>query len=588
MIRKEKLLPYIFIFILVISSISIPISKSCKDIVITSTATAGDYSLLLKVRDPSRPGLQVLCRTPSGTAYTYHHPWTGKPLDFIVAHTFIGVATQGDTLPNIVKAGMVLTDAGLAFGDADTGSYWVNPTKNAWDDFDWIRYACQTANNEDEAIDLLTSEAVHQLHATGVSENLFLIGPQQAVVIEADAVRHTTGTINDVFVMSNYAKDLWRTQLLRSLPIASSFDAEKEAWAQRGSVVHLESLWGVKIIQVTQNSITTQVVPSYIFTGSGLDKNVTIYLGERATVGPYSVTLLDINGNTARISLCTAVYAWEQELLAQVRPLSGAITIKDMMCWSRLHSADLNGLRPMCEDAFEYEAAMIFKIPEEHANLLSSGWFVANHACSSIYVPVHICDNDIYEPYQTGEAAALSLELLHQYGHGTLTSLCQEIEDVLLSENEANELLAHGMIHNGSDITSFLTTMDHNMQEQAFLTEQLWLNASNSVQGIIENIWMDNYTVTFERMQKAMSILKNTPGSESIMNGIVTIALSICKSRIETASLLGRDCTDVKQEFMAADRNFKSGEFTMGFIILHHAFDSSNNFINRITEVNKI
>jgi len=586
MIRKEKLLPCLFIFILLISSISIPISKSCKDIVTTSAATAGDYSLLLKVRDPSRPGLQVLCRTPSGTSYTYHHPWTGKPWDFIITHTFIGVATQGDTLPSIVKAGMVLTDAGLAFGDADTGSYWVNPTKNAWDDFDWIRYAYQTADNEDEAINLLTTEAVHHLHATGVSENLFLVGPQQAVVIEADAVRHTIRTINDVFVMSNYPKDLWQTQLFRSLPIASSFESEKEAWVQRGSVVHLESLWGVKIIQIAQNSIIARMVPSYIFKGSGLDKDVTIYLGERATVGPYSVTLLDINGNTARISLCTAVYAWEQELLAQIQPLSGSITIKDMIGWSRFHSVDLNGLRPMCEDAFEYEAAMIFKIPEEHGNLLSSGWFAANHACSSIYVPVHICDNNIYEPYQTGEAAALSLELLHRYGHGTLTSLCQEVEDVFLSENEANELLAHQMIHNGSDITSLLTTMDQDMQEQAFLTQQLWLNASNAVQGIIENIWSDNYTITFERMQKAMSILKNSPGSESTMYKIGTIALSICKSRIEMASVLGRDCTDVKQEFVVADRNFKSGEFTMGFIILHHAFDSSNNVINRITEVN--
>ena len=96
---------------------------------ITPPATAGNYSLLLKVRDPSRPGLQVLCRVPEGTQYTYHYPWTGKPWDFIVTHTFFGVATQGDTLPNIVKAGMVLTDAGLAFGDADTLSNWVNPTK---------------------------------------------------------------------------------------------------------------------------------------------------------------------------------------------------------------------------------------------------------------------------------------------------------------------------------------------------------------------------------------------------------------------------------------------------------------------------
>jgi hypothetical protein len=128
--------------------------------------------------------------------------------------------------------------------------------------------------------------------------------------------------------------------------------------------------------------------------------------------------------------------------------------------------------------------------------------------------------------------------------------------------------------------------MDQDMQEQAFLTQQLWLNASNAVQGIIENIWRDNYTITFEKMQKAVSILKNSPGSESTMYEIGTIALSICKSRIEMASVLGRDCMDVKQEFVVADRNFKSGEFTMGFIILHHAFDSSNKVINRITEAN--
>ena len=583
--RKEKILPCLFIFILVISSVGISIGKSCKDIVITSTATAGDYSLLLKVRDPSRAGLQVLCRVPSGTCYAYHHPWTGKPWDFIITHTFVGAATQGDTLPNIVKAGMVLTDAGLAFGDADTLSYWINPTKNAWDDFDWIRYACQTADNENEAINLLTTEAIDQFHATGVSENLFLVGPQRAIIIEADAVRYTIHDINDVLVMSNYAKDLWRTELIRSLPIASSFEIEKETWLQRGSVVHLESICGVKIIQITESSITARVVPSFVFRQSGLDKDVTIYVGERATIGPYSVQLLDINENTARISICTVVHAWEQELLSHIQPLSGTITVEDLISWSRFHSADLNGLRPMCEDAVEYEAAMIFKIPEEHANLLSSGWFAANHACSSIYVPVHICDNDIYDPYQTGEAAALSLELLHHYGHGTLTSLCQNVEDVFLSENEANEKLAYQLIHNASDIILFLTAVDQNMQEQAFLTEQLWLNASNVSQGIIENIWMDNYSVSIERIQKAISVLKNISGSETTMRLLGTIGLSICKSRIDTASIQGRNCTDIQQEYEAADRYFKSGEFTMGFIILHRAFDSCNNLIKAATEV---
>ncbi|HUT00462.1 MAG TPA: hypothetical protein VMY59_09115, partial [Candidatus Thermoplasmatota archaeon] len=288
MIHPQKTLPYLFIVMILFSVVIIPIGKSCKDIIITPPASAGDYSLLLKVRDPSRPGLQVLCRVPKGTLYTYHHPWTGRPWDFIITHTFIGVATQGDTLPNIVKAGMVLTDAGLAFGDADTLSQWINPTKNAWDDFDWIRYACQTADNEEEAINLLTNKAIDQLHAPGVSENLFLVGPQRAVVIEADAEHHITTDVSDVLVMSNYAKDLWRTQLFRSLPVAASFGTEKETIVKSGMIVRLESICGVRITQITSSSITARAVPSFAFKGSGLDKDVTISLGERGTVGPYS------------------------------------------------------------------------------------------------------------------------------------------------------------------------------------------------------------------------------------------------------------------------------------------------------------
>ncbi|MCX6661481.1 MAG: hypothetical protein NTY91_02915 [Euryarchaeota archaeon] len=409
MIQKQKILPYLLICVLLFSVIIVPIGKSCKDIVITPAATAGDYSLFLKVRDPSRPGLQVLCRVPKGTQYTYHYPWKGMPWDFIVNHTYIGVATQGDTLPNIVKAGMVLTDAGLAFGDADTLSRWVNPTKNAWDDFDWIRYACQTADNEDEAITLLTTEAVEQLHATGVSENLFVVGSQKVVVIEADALRYTIQDIPDVLVMSNYAKDLWRTQLIRSLPIASSFDAQKVTMVRQGSVVHLGSVCGMKILAITPSSITAQVFPLFAFKNSELNKEVTVSIGERATVGPYSTTLLESTGETARISMCTIDYAWEQTLKNEIEPQIGNITIQDLIGWSRLHTYDLDGLRPMCEDQNTFEAAMIFKIPNEHATLLSSGWFAANHACSSIYIPVHICDTDFYDPYETGDAYYVAL-----------------------------------------------------------------------------------------------------------------------------------------------------------------------------------
>jgi len=535
MFKKQKILAYLFIFIVLFSVIIIPIGKSCKDIVITPAATAGDYSLLLKVRDPSRPGLQVLCRVPKGTQYTYHYPWTGRSWDFIVNHTYIGVATQGDTLPNVVKAGMVLTDAGLAFGDADTLSRWINPTKNAWDDFDWIRYACQIADNKDEAISLLTTEAIDQLHATGVSENIFVVGPQKAVVIEADAIHYTTKDVSDVLVMSNYAIDLWRTQQIRSLPIASSFDAQKETIVRRGSIVHLGSLCGITILGITPSSITARVFPVSAFKNSELSKEVTISLGQRATVGPYSITLLEINGNTARISVSTTDYAWEQTLQTQIQPQIGNITIQNMIGWSRLHTNDLDGLRPMCEDRNTYEAAMVFKIPNEHANLLSSGWFAANHPCSSIYIPVHICDDDFYDPYETGEAAAQSLALLQKYGHGNITSLCQSVETVFLFENEINEAVAHLMIHADLNITSFLTELDRGMQEQAFLTEQLWLNTPNSSRGIIENIWMDKYTLTLHNIQRAIAILNSIPRSEISIFLLQKIALSICECQKTTA-----------------------------------------------------
>ena len=193
--------------------------SACKDIMAVGDATEGEYNLLLKVRDPSRPGLQVLCLVPQGHQYTYQYPWTGKPLECTVDHTYIGVATKGDTLPDIVKAGMVLSDAGIAFGDADTNSNWINPTRHAWDDFDWIRYACEQADDEEKAVELLTQDVVDSLHATGVSENLFVVGPDNGYVIEADAVHYTIEEIDGIAVMSNYPKELWSHNGTKSDPL---------------------------------------------------------------------------------------------------------------------------------------------------------------------------------------------------------------------------------------------------------------------------------------------------------------------------------------------------------------------------------
>jgi len=508
-----------------------PGASACKDIVATTQATGADYSLLLKVRDPSRPGLQVLTRVPKGTTYTYHHPWSGKPWEFTVKHTFFGVATQGDTLPNIVKAGMTLSNAGLAFADADTASGWVNPTNNAWDDFDWIRYACQTSDDETDAVTLLTTDAIDTMHATSVGENLFLVSPHQALVIEADAAHYTITNVNDVWVMSNYPITLWRTELLKTVPIAHAFDTQGDVWVRQGNIIRLGSVCGVKIIAFNGSALIVKPVPSIVFQHYGQENPVTIELGQRGTVGPYSVVYKTNQGRKAEVSVQTMYHAWEQELLTHVTPAIGHITTRDMITWSRLHADDLDGLRPLCEDAVPYESAMVSKIPVDHADALSNGWFSANHACSSIYVPFHICDDDICTPYQTGEAAQLSMDLLKKYGHATLIPSCQSVEAVFFEETNLSEAIAHVLIHTNINITSFMTSVDVGMQEQAYLTEQLWLSFPNASRGLMKDLWSTNYTLSLQHMHQASVTLSSTPGAEVAVSLLKNIVLSIMNTQ---------------------------------------------------------
>jgi hypothetical protein len=579
----------LFITLLSVFLVSIPVGSSCKDIVAVGDATEGDYNLLLKVRDPSRPGLQVLCRVPAGYEYTYSRPWTGKPLDFAVRHTFIGVATIDDTPPDIVKAGMAFSDAGLAYGDADTNSLWINPSRHAWDDFDWIRYACQTADNENQAVDLLTSVAVKEMHAPGVSENLFVVGPRSAVVIEADAVHYTITDIDGVLVMSNYPKDLWRTQRLQKLPLASSFDAEKETWVRQGRTIRLGSLCGVKITDIGEDFIVAKPVPFFAFFSLAHPERRApqpVHIGEHALVGDYSVTLLDINDNQAKVSVSYVFKAWEEKMYEYIQSAYGHITVKDLMNWSRLHSNDLNGLRAMCEDISTYEAAMIYKIPQEHSDVLSCGWFSANHACSSIYVPVHICDTDFYDPYETGDAADLSLKLLEQYGHGNLTSAFQTVETVFLHETEKNEHYAQQLIRNNSDVTAFLTILDIGMQQQAYLTEQLWSESKNNqplVKKILESIWETNYTLSLEKMKQTTTSLQNITKSTDVIEKIGDIAGSICRSKIDAAHMIGKNMTQAEEHYQLGETALSTGRYTEGFDHLQQAFLSAEMLLTNQT-----
>jgi len=574
----------LFVILILISFSNIILNfnvHACKDIIACGNATEGNYNLLLKVRDPSRAGLQVLCIIPKGYKYTYRYPWNGKPFDFVVSQKFIGVTTENDVIPNIVKAGMSLSSAGIAYGDADTDSNWKNPTKNAWDDFDWIRYACQKANTEEEAVKLLTEDVVKKFHASGVSENLFVVGPKKGYVIEADAFHYKIKELNnEIIVMSNYPKELWKTQRLKKIPISRSFDTTIEKTVRKGQTIRLKSIQGIKILEIGTDYVTVKPV-SFIhalITGS-LNTIYRIQLYERKTVGHFSVKLLDIENNKAKISMCYVFKAWEDELLNHIQPLYGSINIKEMINFSRLHPEDLNELRPMCEDRYKYESAAIFKIPNKNFEILSSGWFSANHACSSIFVPFHICDTDIYDPYETGDAAELSLNLLKEYGHGTLSENFSKAEEVFLYESDLAEQMVN-RITNNQKISDFFTHIDMSMQKQAYLTEQIWMETSSisnkkNKQVIIDslgNIWKTNYSNSLIFMKNTVNNLKNISNTDYILDKICEIALDICKSKIFTVNIIGKNYQNVQLEYETGYNLINKDQYNLGFEHLEKAF----------------
>ena len=546
--------------------------RGCKDIIACGDATNGDFNLLLKVRDPSREGLQVITIVPKNYKYTYRYPWTGKPFDFTVTQKFIGIATKGDVIPNIVKAGMGLSEAGVAYGDADTDSNWINPTKYAWDDFDWIRYASQKANDEEDAVKLLTNDAVKKLHAAGVSENLFVVGPNKGYVIEADAFHYNIKEFdNGITVMSNYPKELWKTQIKNTLPISRSFDIVIEKYVKNKAVIRLRSLYGIKIVEIGEDFISVTPM-SFIHALKTQNLNVItkIDLGKRGTVGYFSVELKDINGNQAKIRVCNIFKAWGEEMLGYIQPKYGDITLKDMFNWSRLHSEELDGLRPMCQDSYKYEAVAVYKIPKKNYDIMSCGWFSPNHACSSIYVPFHICNTDIYDSYKTGEAAELSLNLLKKYGHGYLNKSFSKTEEVFLNEQDSAEKISIEFMEKGVDISDFLTDIDMGMQRQAMLTEQIWMGVINTTDNdkiinILNYIWMENYSSSINNMKNSISELKKLSDTQLLINNICKIALDICKSRIDAAKSLGKQTSQIEEEYTKGTKLIEKGQYESGF-----------------------
>lgn len=543
----------------------VPTTNACKDAIAVGDATAGEYNLLLKVRDPSRPGPQVLCIVNKGYEYEYHAPsFFTKQIHFKVEHKFIGVATQGDTLPNIVKPGMAISDAGIAYGDADSPSYWINFNRNAWDDFDWIRYACQQADTENEARRMMTKEVIDEMHAPAVAENLFVVGPNTAFIIEADAYRHNTREIKDIAVMSNYAKELWDTRLLKNVFVSQSFDAAKKEEIRRGQVIRLGSLQGIRVLEVGSDWIKVRQIP--------LGKKIIIKQGEGQPVGQYYVQLHDCYGKHAQVEICYKYYAWEQKIEDKLLAKYGSITVEDMMSLSRLHSEDINGLRAMCEG--NDEASLICKIPYDHPEVLSCGWFAADQ-CSSIYVPVHICDTDIFDAYETSRAANQSLSLLTAYGHNTLTPAFMKTEAVFLNENNKVETAARHLLKEGRNIANAITASDTGMQQQAYLTKQIWYelhnkNQADVLKGAIAQIWKNNYSDTINNIKQMFPDIKD----QKIENMLIRLSFTIGETAVTISEHIDEDQAKLVSEQIAKAKNrMDSGNLASGFSYIQTAIN---------------
>ena len=444
-------------------------SSGCKLIMAVGNATNGD-NLLLKVRDPARPGWQVICIIPEGYEYNYHHPWLGYKMHFKVEHRFIGTTTLNDVPPNITKPGMAISRAGIAIGDADTISFLTNPSRYAWDDFDWMRYAIQSADDIDKALELLTKEAVDKLHATSVAENMFLIGINEGAIVEADAFNYWIKKIKDgVEVQSNYPKALWNKHLLYPLFTAKSFNTTFSGWVKKGDVVRLGAIFGIKIRDVENDYIEVRLVPF------GFSKEIEV--GKGGVLGNFWIRLNEIDGNKANLFICFKYYEWENRLRKMLLEKYGNISIKDLMEMARIHSYELDGLRGMCQGG--YEVATIYKISKDYHDYLSALWF-ATDQCSSLFIPVHICALDIYDAYENGTAHKISLQLLEKYGHGNLTDIFEKMEDdflkdIEMAEERARELLAKGEY---DEAEYLLTLADINIQMRAISIEKAFLNMS--------------------------------------------------------------------------------------------------------------
>jgi hypothetical protein len=254
----------------------------------------------------------------------------------------------------------------------------------------------------------------------------------------------------------------------------------------------------------------------------------------------------------------------------------------DMINWSRLTDKDLKGLRGMCQSMYEFEAVTVYKIPKNDYEVFSMGWFTPNRASSSIFIPFHICINDIYTPYKNGDAAQLSLDLYNSYNQRILIGNFSLTEKVFFNEIITIEKIAQESLKQNIDISNFLTIIDMGMQKQAYITQQLWKDALNrqDIQIILSDLWNDTYNGTLHKMKNAIELLSVNDESKQSINKINEIALDICLSRINAAKSIGKDVDSAENKYEIGKNFLNEKNYQIGYLNIINGFLEANMAIN--------
>jgi len=143
------------------------------------------------------------------------------------------------------------------------------------------------------------------------------------------------------------------------------------------------------------------------------------------------------------------------------------------------------------------------------------------------------------------------------------------------------------MIKSGEDVSDIFTIFDTNVQLQAWLTENLWIeinkifyqNDKEKIIDIISNIWLNNYTTSLDLMEQAIIDLKNISGTSTIIQMIDNITLSINRSKNYEAIALCLNSSGIEEKSIEDLHLIDQFEYEMDFEYLLNEYKYSDRSI---------